>query len=110
MDEFQEVNETLGRVVGDEVLRGVAGNVSQVRGEDEAFRLGADKFALIFPGVGSSGAEAAAHRLAAAVTADHGCGGVTVSWGVAELDGGDPAVLVAQVEAALSRAKRAGSV
>src|SRR5207253_2310191 len=46
VDGFQEVNDTLGRVVGDEVLRGVARNLSRVRGEDEAFRVGADEFAL----------------------------------------------------------------
>jgi diguanylate cyclase (GGDEF)-like protein len=110
VDQFHEVNDTLGRVVGDEVLRGVARNLAQVRGEDEVFRIGADEFALILSGVDVAGAEAAARRLAASVLSDRGCGGVSVSWGVAELDGGDPATLVTEAEEALEQAKRAGSL
>ncbi len=110
VDQFHEVNETLGSAVGDEVLRGVARNLACVRGEDEAFRLGSDEFAVIFPEVGAAGASTAACRLAAAVEGDRGCGGVTVSWGVAELDGGDPAALVAQAKEALDHAKRVGNV
>jgi diguanylate cyclase (GGDEF)-like protein len=110
VDGFQAVNDTLGRKVGDEVLRGIARNLAQVRGEDEAFRLDADEFALIFCEVDTTGARIAASRLAAAIQSDRGCGGVTVTWGVAELDGGDPAALVAQAEDALDQAKRAGSI
>jgi diguanylate cyclase (GGDEF)-like protein len=110
VDEFHAVNDTLGRVVGDEVLRGVARNLAQVRGEDEMFRTGADEFTLVFSGVDVAGAEAAARRLAASVLSDRGCGGVTVSWGVAGLDGADPVALLSEAEAALALAKRAGSI
>jgi diguanylate cyclase (GGDEF)-like protein len=110
VNQFREVNDTLGRVVGDEVLRGVARNLAHVRGEDEVFRIGADEFALILSGVDTAGAEAAARRLAASVLSDRGCGGVSVCWGLAELDGGDPAALVSEAEEALEQAKRAGSI
>jgi diguanylate cyclase (GGDEF)-like protein len=110
VDQFHEINDTLGRMVGDEVLRGVARNLAQVRGDDEVFRMGADEFALIFSGADVGGARVAAERLAAAVLHDRGCGGVSVSWGVADLDGGDPAALLAEAEAALEQAKQAGSL
>lgn len=110
VDQFHEVNDTLGRVVGDEVLRGVARNLAHVRGEDEVFRTGADEFALVLSGVDVAGARAAARRLAASVLCDRGCGGVTVSWGVAGLDGGDPEALESEAEAALELAKRAGTI
>lgn len=110
IDEFHEVNDTLGRAVGDEVLRGVARNLADVRGEDEAFRIAGDDFAVIFCEVDVAGARVAARRLAAAVEDDRGCGGVTISWGVAELEGGDPAALMANAQEALNDAKRASSI
>ncbi|HZU61145.1 MAG TPA: sensor domain-containing diguanylate cyclase [Solirubrobacteraceae bacterium] len=107
LDEFQEINDTLGHAVGDEVLRGVARRLEQVRGEDTAFRVGGDKFAVIFPDTGVAGARTAAERLETAVLSDADCGGVEASWGVAELAGGDPAELVAAAEADLRDNKRA---
>ena len=110
VDEFHEINDTLGRLVGDEVLRGVARNLAHVRGDDEVFRMRADEFALIFSGADVGGARVAAQRLADAVLHDRACGGVSVSWGVADLAGGDPAALLAQAEVALEQAKQAGSL
>jgi diguanylate cyclase (GGDEF)-like protein len=107
LDEFQEINDTLGHAVGDEILRGVARRLEQVRGEDTAFRVGGDKFAVIFPDTEAPGAHIAAQRLEAAIMGDADCGGVEASWGVADLAGGDPAQLVAAAEADLRDNKRA---
>jgi diguanylate cyclase (GGDEF)-like protein len=107
LDAFQEINDTLGHAVGDEVLRGVAKRLSRVRGEDTAFRVGGDEFAIIFVGADAEGARVAARRLENNILADQGCGGVGVSWGVAELDGGDPAELMTTAEAELRDNKRA---
>ncbi len=107
LDEFQEINDTLGSAVGDEVLRGVARRLEQVRGEDTAFRVGGDTFALMFPDTGVAGAHTAAQRLEEAILGDADCGGVEASWGVAELAGGDPAQLIAAAEADLLENKRA---
>src|SRR5438105_1108075 len=52
LDDFQEVNDTLGHPVGDEILRAVARRLERVRGEDTAFRVGGDEFAIIFAGIG----------------------------------------------------------
>ena len=107
LDAFQEINDTLGHAVGDEVLRGVARRLGRVRGEDTAFRLGADDFAIIFVGADVGGARVAAKRIEAGVLTDQGCGGVSVSWGVSELDGGDPEQLVIAAKSELRDNKRA---
>ena len=109
LDNLAEVNDTLGRAVGDEVLRAVAKHLSDVRGEDSAFRLNGDEFAIIFPETDVEGASVGARRVAASIFADHGCGGVGVSWGVAELEGGDPVQLLDFARAELDRAKRSRS-
>lgn len=106
LDGFRTINDSLGRAVGDEVLRGVAAHLAQVRGEDAAFRLGGDRFAIIFVETDLEGAMIAARRLEAAVLGDHGCGGAGVSCGVAALRGGDPAGLVNEADAELYRVKR----
>jgi diguanylate cyclase (GGDEF)-like protein len=109
LDSLREVNDMFGQAVGDEVLRGVAKHLSLVRGEDSAFRIGGDEFAIIFPETASDGASVGARRVAASVFADHGCGGIGISWGVAELTGGDPEQLLADATAELKRAKRSRS-
>ena len=107
LDGFRLVNDTFGHAVGDEVLRAVAKHLACVRGEDTAFRIGGDAFAVILAGADGPGAVNVAERLEASVVADQGCGGVGLSWGVAELNGGDPAELVVRAEAELYRLKRA---
>lgn len=106
LDDFQEVNDTLGHPVGDEVLRAVARRLERVRGEDIAFRVGGDEFAVIFAGIGEVGARKAVRRLETAILSDPGCGGVEISWSVAELDGGDPTELLAAAKADLRHAQR----
>ncbi len=49
MDNFKEVNDRYGHLVGDEILRNI-GNLlqSSIRHEDEAFRWGGDEFVVLF--------------------------------------------------------------
>ena len=49
MDNFKEINDRHGHLVGDEILRNI-GNLlqSSIRHEDEAFRWGGDEFVVLF--------------------------------------------------------------
>ena len=106
LDDFQEVNDTLGHPVGDEILRAVARRLERIRGEDIAFRVGGDEFAVIFTGIDEAGARKAVRRLETGILSDPGCGGVEISWAVAELEGGDPTELIAAAKAELRHTQR----
>ena len=49
MDNFKDINDRYGHLVGDEILRNI-GNLlqSSIRHEDEAFRWGGDEFVVMF--------------------------------------------------------------
>ena len=48
MNQFEEINDSLGRHVGDELLRHIAGRLSEsLRPEDLLFRTGGDEFAVL---------------------------------------------------------------
>jgi diguanylate cyclase (GGDEF)-like protein len=49
MDNFKNINDRYGHLVGDEILRNI-GNLlqSSIRHEDEAFRWGGDEFVILF--------------------------------------------------------------
>jgi len=57
IDNFKELNDTLGHPKGDHVLAQVAGRLRQ---DGEAFRIGGDEFALLLPGRGEQEAIAVA--------------------------------------------------
>jgi len=61
LDHFKQVNDTLGHLTGDAVLRLAAQRIhSCVRETDTAARLGGDEFALLLPATGGGSAEAIA--------------------------------------------------
>jgi diguanylate cyclase (GGDEF)-like protein len=49
MDNFKDINDRFGHLVGDEILRNI-GNLLQasIRHQDEAFRWGGDEFVILF--------------------------------------------------------------
>lgn len=64
VDDFKEVNDTLGHRAGDEVLVGLATRLkSEVRESTILSRLGGDEFAVLMPGIGVEEAEQVAERL-----------------------------------------------
>ena len=65
IDDFKNINDTLGRKTGDDVLVETAHRIRGIlRARDEAARLGSDEFGILLPGVGAAAAEEmAAHML-----------------------------------------------
>jgi diguanylate cyclase (GGDEF)-like protein len=108
LNAFWEINQRDGCASGDAVLRAVAGHLSGVRGEDAAYRLGSDEFALVLVEASSYGAEAAIERVTAAIAGDPACRSISLAWGVATFQRGDDAASVlARADASLYRAKAA---
>lgn len=115
LDSFKVVNDTLGHVVGDELLRIVAGRLrGALRGTDTIARLGGDEFVVL---TGSSSPEYAAElagKILQTVSAPIRLGreGITVSGsiGIAVYpeDGGDRHALMRAADIAMYSAKAAG--
>ncbi len=70
IDEFKEINDTHGHLVGDEVINQVARVLnSHVREGDILARLGGDEFAIILPDLDTEKASSVAQRMCASVRA-----------------------------------------
>src|SRR6476661_7281860 len=116
LDRFKEVNDTFGHAVGDDLLRELAKQLSDLGG-GEAYlaRLGGDEFTLVTPtGDHPALAEILAVRLHSAVAVDRDLNGqhlhIGVSIGIAifPADGTDATTLLNNADAALYRAKAEG--
>jgi diguanylate cyclase (GGDEF)-like protein len=71
LDEFKEVNDTLGHARGDAVLRSAAHElVSQLRQEDFVARLGGDEFGLLLFADSEPTAATVVERVRAAITVE----------------------------------------
>ncbi len=114
LDNFKQINDTLGHAVGDEVLKGAARClVSSVRAADTVGRYGGDEFLILLAEVSQpSAAGFIAEKVIAAIG---GLGHVssqgaplTASVGISIYpdDGSDAATLIARADAAMYRAKR----
>src|SRR5262245_12240844 len=98
LDEFKQVNDTLGHPVGDALLRAVAGRLRDcVREHDIVARLGGDEFAIIQTAADQpTGATALAQRLVERIAQSFQADGheivISTSIGIAVApdDGNDP--------------------
>ncbi|HEX3744590.1 MAG TPA: GGDEF domain-containing protein [Bryobacteraceae bacterium] len=92
MDNFKDVNDRYGHLVGDEILRNI-GNLlrSSIRHEDEAFRWGGDEFVILFRNqhteVANKRMQEISARLLEFRVRGHGVLPITFSWGTAEAAG-----------------------
>jgi len=84
LDLFKQVNDTLGHLAGDEVLRQVAARLSGcVREVDLVARIGGDEFAILQHGAAQpAAARALAERLLAAVCAPYSVQGQSIVIGI----------------------------
>jgi diguanylate cyclase (GGDEF)-like protein len=89
LDNFKEVNDRYGHLVGDEVLRNIGNLIrASIRKEDEPFRWGGDEFVIIFydenlPVVRNRMQQLEA-RLRNFQVRGHGSLPIELSWGAAE--------------------------
>jgi two-component system cell cycle response regulator len=116
IDRFKAVNDTYGHLVGDRVLRAVAGACRRVLREgDVLIRYGGEEFLVLLPGAGPQDVDQVGERLRRAVaetSVDDGQSrvGVTVSLGGATFrDATDsPESLIALADRGLYEAKEGG--
>lgn len=116
LDNFKEVNDTLGHATGDSLLRQVAQRLTDsVRGDDVVARLGGDEFLIVAGGL-EHGDEAAAiaekiiAAFAAHFTVDERELNTSPSIGIAIYpdDGTEPMVLLRNADLAMYEAKDSG--
>ena len=115
LDDFKDVNDTLGHAAGDELLCVVAARLSDaVRPGDLVARLGGDEFALLLDGVPDASvaltvAERAVAALASPVEIAGTSAHVGASVGLAmRHDGSDPDSLMREADVAMYTAKGRG--
>ncbi len=116
LDNFKQVNDSLGHAAGDTVLVEVARRMSrELRNTDSLFRLGGDEFALLVSPVSDPAAVAhlagrlvAAVREPLAVQGQQVPVGATVGLAFAPEDAGAASALLRAADAAMYAAKRAG--
>lgn len=114
IDRFKVVNDSLGHVEGDQLLRDVAERLrASVRSEDMLARLGGDEFTVVAPGLDPQGALRLGERIRTALDEPFLIGGLrvttTVSVGIALSRSSTTAIdLMRYADAALYEAKGAG--
>lgn len=115
IDFFKKVNDTLGHLRGDKVLKLVARAVqANIRNEDFVARYGGEEFVILMPDTDEESALAAIEKVRAAVeSCPFNFAGervtITASFGVSEFKEGDTATTCFdRVDKALYRAKEGG--
>jgi diguanylate cyclase (GGDEF)-like protein len=110
VDHFKRFNDRHGHQAGDDALASV-GRVllAEARAGDRACRIGGEEFAVVLPGADEAAAAAVAERIRRGVEGAPAQERMTVSLGVASMEGEEDAEsLVARADARLYAAKAAG--
>ncbi len=117
LDDFKEVNDTLGHSRGDELLREVAERLREtLRATDTLVRLGGDEFAVLLDGpAGAEEAAQAAARIGAGLQRPFTGGPMqlqvraSIGTAIAPQHGTDLLTLLQRADVAMYQAKRAGT-
>ncbi|MSO21103.1 MAG: GGDEF domain-containing protein [Acidobacteria bacterium] len=114
LDNFKQVNDTLGHPAGDQCLEAVVAIMgSAVAGKGRLYRYGGDEFVAVLPNYESSEAVATGERIRKSID-DENPGGkvkITASIGVVssdQLQMPDPKTLIAAADQAMYSAKKSG--
>ena len=118
IDHFKKFNDTHGHIVGDEVLKFVAKNITKnVRGKDIVARIGGEEFAVLLSETPLLGAATVAENIRASISRlklerkgkTEKLGMITVSIGAAQYRQGEPLKgFVDRADQALYSAKNTG--
>lgn len=115
LDRFKLVNDTLGHLAGDALIREICAILHATAPEGAVVaRLGGDEFGVLFDTPGEDAAVMACDRIVAACTGTHQVFGNSVQSGasagvvVVEGDGCDPIDALRRADLALNDAKRQG--
>jgi len=116
LDDFKDINDTLGHEAGDQLLAGVAARITHaVRDEDTIGRLAGDEFVVLVEGASlTAGVEDIAERILDVLTVPFEIAAsdtpleVTASIGIAEGARTQPGELLRDADIALYQAKSAG--
>ena len=110
LDDFRDVNNSLGHQAGDDLLRRIASGLVRAAGRDSdlVFRYGGDEFAFLLPMTDGDGAMQVAERARQAVRTTWRP--MSASFGVATfpVDGGTPDEVLLSADRACFVAKRGG--
>jgi len=111
LDGFKDINDVFGHEIGDRLLVEAARRIEKAAEAGVVARLGGDEFGLLIDGKQPDAAKALAQRLSKVITDDFVIDGKTLRVGVTTgisifpRNGRDGAELLANADAALSRAK-----
>jgi len=116
LDRFKTINDTLGHLTGDQLLKDVASRLCRaVRASDTVARLGGDEFVVLVPGIRSSEeASNVAQKIIEALSESFPLEGrnlhITPSIGISIFpdDGDDVETLMRHADAAMYHAKASG--
>ncbi len=112
IDNFKQINDRHGHLVGDEILKSLADELAElVRNNDTAVRWGGEEFAVLLPNTGLSSAFEFAQRFRTLIEQKKFVKRIrlTVSIGVGEfVPGEDEKAFFKRVDSALYRAKSGG--
>jgi diguanylate cyclase (GGDEF)-like protein len=116
IDHFKNINDTHGHVVGDEVLRSLAGELRQyIRHPDTIGRYGGEEFLIVLPHSTVKAAAEQAQRLcekvrSLSIAVGEKALSITISMGIAQyrIDKEDWQAFLSRADRAMYRAKNNG--